>query len=288
MKIAAIDVGSNSVRLAVIADGTTLFKRHLSTRLAENISVTGLLSPEAIERTALAIREFSLEAQTQNVARTYAFATAAVRSAQNKTQFINRVKELCGLEVDVISGEEEAKLGILGALGNKDGGIIDVGGASSEVAVQKDGVCLYSHSANVGTVRLHDIAGRDLNKLTEAASQRVSEYGSFNASGFDMYAIGGTATTLAAIKHNLHVYDPKITDGTVLYAEEIYKMSKYLIEAPIEEVMKVRGMEPRRADIIGGGCLLNYLIMKHFGIEKVIVSESDNMEGYIILKEGSL
>lgn len=288
MKISAIDVGSNSVRLAVTADGKTLYKRGAATRLAENLALTGSLLPQAMERTALAIKDFKEEAERENCARIYVFATAAVRSAQNRQAFLDRVRELCGLEVDVVSGADEAKLGITGALGGRDGGIIDVGGASTEVTVRRGGECLYSHSANIGTVRLHDLAGRDLVKLTEAALARIAEYGEFDASKYDMYAIGGTATTLASVKHGLKVYDPQVTDGTVLYADEVYDMAKRFISLSVEEVRRISGMEPRRADIIGGGCLLNYLVMRHFGIERITVSESDNLEGYIMLKEGTL
>lgn len=285
MKISAIDVGSNSVRLATFADGKTLYKRLATTRLGEGLAATGKITSAAIERTALAIAEFVEQAKAENSTRIHIFATAAVRSASNRQDFLTRVKELCGIDVDVVSGIEEARLGILGALKNNDGGIIDVGGASTEVTVQTGGRALYSHSADIGTVRLHDLAGRDINKLTEAAAAKIAEYGTFDASSFDMYAIGGTATTLASVKHGLKVYDPSITDGTVLYADEIYKMAQYILGLSVEEVRRISGMEPLRADVIGGGCLLTYLVMKHFNVNKITVSESDNLEGYVMLKE---
>lgn len=288
MKISAIDVGSNSVRLALIADGKTLYKRHSTTRLGEGLANTGKLKAEAIERTAQAIAGFVGEARAENSTHLYVFATAAVRSSSNKQDFLNRVKELCGVDVDVVGGNEEARLGILGALRGKNGGIIDVGGASTEVTVQRNGKTLYTHSCDVGTVRLHDLAGRDFNKLYAATAEKVKEYGNFSAADFDMYAIGGTATTLAAVKQKLEVYDPAKTDGTVLFADEILNTARYVLSISVEECMKITGMEPRRADIIGGGFLLTYLVMRHFGIDKVTVSESDNLEGYVMLKEGNL
>ena len=286
MKISVIDVGSNSVRLATFADGKTLYKRLATTRLGEGLVATGKITPAAIERTASAIAAFVQAAKSENSTRIHIFATAAVRSAANRQDFLARVKELCGMDVDVVSGKEEARLGILGALKGKDGGIIDVGGASTEVTVQRCGQALYSHSADIGTVRLHDLAGRDIQKLEQAALEKITEYGEFDASPFDMYAIGGTATTLASVKHGLKVYDPKITDGTVLYADEIYDMSRHILKLSVEEVREMSGMEPLRADVIGGGCLLTYLVMKHFNVEKITVSESDNLEGYAMLKEG--
>ncbi len=270
----------------MIADGKTLYKRIATTRLGEGLALSGELTPKAIARTAQAIATFVGDAKKENSGRVYVFATAAVRSASNKREFLKSVKNLCGVDVDVVSGEEEARLGILGALRGKDGGIIDVGGASTEVTVQKNGQVLYSHSADIGTVRLHDLAGRDLNRIKKAAAAKIAEYGNFNASSFDMYAIGGTATTLASVKHKLQVYDPYITDGTVLYADEIYEMAQYMLSLSVEECRNITGMEPRRADVIGGGCILTYLVMKHFGVEKVTVSEADNLEGYVMLKEG--
>ena len=286
MKISAIDVGSNSVRLALIADGKTLYKRLATTRLGEGLALSGKLLPAAIERTAQAIAKFVEGAKAEGSARVYVFATAAVRSAANRQDFLARVKELCGIDVDVVSGQEEARLGILGALKGADGGIIDVGGASTEVTVQRGGQALYSHSADIGTVRLHDLAGRDMEKLKKAAGQSIESYGNFDASSFDMYAIGGTATTLASVKHGLKIYDPAVTDGTVLYADEIYDMSRYMLDLTVDQVREISGMEPRRADVIGGGCLLTYLVMKHFNVNKITVSESDNLEGYVMLKEG--
>lgn len=286
MKISVIDVGSNSVRLALFADGKTLYKRLSSTRLGEGLAVTGRLSDGAIERTARAVSGFAELAKAGNSIQVYVFATAAVRSASNGKRFTDRVKELCGITVDVVSGEEEAALGITGALRGKDGGIIDVGGASTEVTVKSGGKILYSKSVNVGTVRLNDMAGRDKEKLIKAILLKMEEYGTFDASPFDMYGIGGTATTLAAVKHKLKVYDPSVTDGTVLCADEIYEMAERILKMPVEEVCKMSGMEPNRADVIGGGCLLTYYVMKRFGIEKITVSESDNLEGYLILKGG--
>lgn len=285
MKISAIDVGSNSVRLATFADGKTLYKHLATTRLGEGLAATGKLTPAAIERSAQAIARFVEQARSENSTRIHIFATAAVRSASNRQDFLSRVKELCGIDVDVVSGQEEARLGILGALKGRDGGIIDVGGASTEVTVQRSGQTLYAHSADIGTVRLHDMAGRDIKKLEQAAAAKIAEYGEFDASAFDMYAIGGTATTLASVKHGLKVYDPTITDGTILYADEIYKMAQYILSLSVEEVRQISGMEPLRADVIGGGCLLTYLVMKHFNVDKITVSESDNLEGYVMLKE---
>ncbi len=288
MKIFAIDIGSNSVRLACIADGKTLYKRLKTTRLGEGLSQTGKISQQAIERTASAVSDFIGFAKNEGADRLFAFATAAVRSAENGADFTARVKELCGVTVDVISGGEEAKCGILGALQGGDGGIIDVGGASTEVTVQSGGKTLYSKSLDFGAVRLFDLAGRDKAKLEKVIGEKITNYGDFCATQFNMYAIGGTATTLASVKHGLKVYDPAITHGTVLTQNEVKELSAKFLRLSVEEVRALNGMEPRRADVIGGGCLLLYNVMKRFGINDITVSESDNLEGYVLLKEGVL
>lgn len=288
MIISVIDIGSNSVRLAVVSDGKTLYKRLATTRLGEGLSFSGIMKAEAIERTALAIAEFVGQAKAENTDKLYAFATAAVRSASNKAQFLARVKQLCGLDIDVISGETEAKIGILGALGSKDGGMIDLGGASTEIIMRKNGETVYAKSVDIGAVRLRDLTGGDKAKLEKVINEKLAEYGDVSAEDFDMYGVSGTATTLAALKHGLKIYDPAIVHGTVLTRKEVSAYAEKLLEMSVEEICGLLTVDSRRADIIGGGSLLLAKIMEKLKIEKLTVSESDNLEGYIIYKEGKL
>ena len=160
-KTAVIDIGSNSVRLMMMADGKVLYKTLNTTRLGEGIASSPFLKDEAISRTASAVADFFSRAKREGAVDVYAFATAAVRSAENGSAFIDRVKELCELDVEIISGEEEAEIGILGALGEKDGGIIDVGGASTEIIIRAGGTIIYKKSVNIGVVRLKDLCGAE-------------------------------------------------------------------------------------------------------------------------------
>ncbi|MDE6667578.1 MAG: hypothetical protein K2K38_04430 [Clostridia bacterium] len=287
MKISAIDIGSNSVRLATFAGGKTLYKTLKTTRLGEGLSLTGRLKEEAIERSAQAVAGFYAKAIDEGADKVYAFATAAVRSSENGQVFIGRVKELCGLTVQVLSGEEEAKCGILGALGFGDGGIIDVGGASAEVTVQAGGKVAYAKSVNIGTVRLYDLAGRDKEKLLKVIKEKVKDYGDYTVDNTKMYAIGGTASRLGSIKHNLKEYHPEITDGTVLTLEEMYGLANKLLSMTVEEI-RATTICGSSAEIVGGGCLLIAEIMSKFGIKEITVSEKDNLEGFVLLKEGRL
>ena len=284
MKISAIDVGSNSVRLMVMADGKTLYKQLDTTRLAEGLAGSGVLKPEAIERTARAVQIFAAAAELNGAGTPYVFATAAVRSSKNGADFVARVKALTGIDVDVLSGEEEAACGILGALRGHDGGIIDLGGASTEITLQQGGKTLYSKSVNIGTVRLFDMAGQDRSALQAAIDNSLNGYGSLSLDGKDIYGIGGTATSLAALYHELEKYDPKVVEGTVLTREWLCAEAEKLLSLTVEERRALRGMEPRRADVIAGGCLLMYSILNRFNADRITVSESDNLEGYVLLK----
>ena len=287
MKTGIIDVGSNSVRLALTADGKTLYKRLATTRLGEGLSLSGKILPAAAERTARAVADFKLEAERDGAERVLCFATAAVRSAVNGAIFTDEVYRLCGLKVDVISGEEEALAGLYGALKGGDGGIIDVGGASTEVTVRTGGEIVFSQSVNIGTVRLLDLAGRDAEKLTAVINEKISEYGKFDASALDMYAIGGTATRLAAVRHGLREYRPEITDGTVVTRREVLDTADRLLSMSVEEI-RATTICTKSADVVGGGCLLLGKVMEKFNISKITVSESDNLEGYLMLKGGAL
>lgn len=286
MKIGVIDIGSNSVRLMLWADGKTLYKKLKTTRLGEGLEMSPSLSPEACERTAQAVADFALQANEDGAEWVYAFATAAVRSSDNPRLFTDKVRSLCGIEVEVLSGEREAEIGLSGALGIGDGGIIDVGGASTEVTVRKGGKVTYSHSANIGTVRILDAAGRDLRKIQEFIAPKIEEYGDVNFSDCRICAIGGTASRLAAIKHGLREYTPSVTEGTPLTAEEVLHYAQELTTLPVEQI-KANTICKRSADVIGGGAMLLYMVMKKFAVQTVYVSESDNLEGYALCVQRS-
>ena len=284
MKISAIDVGSNSVRLMVMADGKTLYKQTDTTRLGEGLAASGRLLPEAIERTARSVQLFAAAAELNGAGTPYVFATAAVRSAVNGGDFVKRVKQLTGIDVDVIGGEEEAACGLAGALRGRDGGMVDLGGASTEITVQKGGKKVYSKSVDIGTVRLYDLVGQDRQALQKVIDRKLAEYGAPDLSAVDMYGVGGTATSLAAIFHGLEPYDPKVVDGTFLSAQWLGEEAERLLPLTVEERKKVKGMDVRRADVIAGGCLLMYSLLSKFGSGGITVSESDNLEGYVILR----
>ncbi len=284
-KIAVIDIGSNSVRLMLSQNGLTLYKINKITRLADGLCGKSVLNAEAIERTARAVSTFNAQALTDGACEIYAFATAAVRQSSNSKVFIDRVKSFCGLVVEIIDGKTEAELGYKGALSGKDGGIIDIGGGSTEITVVKNGVCIYSKSLDIGSVRTFNACGNDREKAEKFIDEKIKDYGEIPRSEF--YGIGGTATTLSAISLALDPYDPTKTDGYQLTLNEVERLTKLLYALPLEERKKIKGLQPERAEVIPCGCAILLKIMQMAKIEKITVSEKDNLEGYLI-KKGEL
>ncbi len=280
MKFAVIDIGSNSVRLLSWADGTSLYKRLITTRLAEGMK-EGELSEASMRRTADAVRIFSEEGERAN-ARVVSFATAAVRSSKNGGKFCELVKRMCGQEVDVVSGEEEAELALCGALGNEDGAVLDVGGASSEYGVRKNGKTVFSVSLPVGAVRLHERCG-DREELLRAAIWEAISSDLEKPCG-KVYAVGGTASTLASVKLGLEHYDPVRLQGCSLPFDWVEGTANALLSMTKEERSLIRGMEKDRADIIAGGALLVAMLMKKLSLSELLFSDRDNLEGYLVLR----
>ena len=280
--LAIIDIGSNSVRLMLWTDGKSLFKKIFTTRLGSGLANGPLLSIEAIERTAEAVRIFSEEGRARG-ASVHAFATAAVRRAENGSVFCERVKALCGLDVDVVSGIEEATLGLAGALAGADGGMIDIGGASTEIAVQRDGKEIFSVSLDIGAVRLHDACG-DSRECYEKqiGTTLLSLKGVPKESKF--YAVGGTASTLASLKLGLSEYDASAIQNLPLSLQSIKELTDKLFSLSTAERKGLAGMDIARADILPGGALLLQKIMEKLGLDCIFASDRDNLEGYVALR----
>ena len=280
-KFAVIDIGSNSVRLMFVADGKVLYKSLNTTRLGEGLAATSRLSDAAIERSALAVAEFYQKAKEESAEGVYAFATAAVRSAENGRAFVARVQALCGLQVEVISGEEEAEIGILGALGARDGAVVDVGGASTELVVKKNGELVYKKSVDIGVVRIKDKCGRAQDEIERLCKDAVKAYGNVPTLT-EVYGIGGTATTIAAQVLRLQEYDSAKITGSMISAEEMCGQADRLSKMSVEEIAELPCMPKGRADVLSGGAVWLSVLMRELGIRRMIVSDRDNLEGYAI------
>ncbi len=274
-----IDVGSNSVRLLVSSGGKTLYKTAVITRLSDGLGKgNAALSDAAVFRSAKAVSYFCDVAKSYGATAIRAFGTAALRQA-DPTFFIETVKKLCGVTVEVVAGDIEAELGFLGAVGTGDGGIIDIGGASTEVIIKSGGKNLFSKSFDIGAVKLFDLTGENPDKMRYELNSRLNGVpDSLNAKFF---GIGGTITSLAAIDQKLIPYDPNKTNGYVLTDKKVSDLTEFLLSTPEKERGSIAGLQKGRERIIACGAYILKKVMEKFKIGSLTVSESDNLEGYL-------
>jgi exopolyphosphatase/guanosine-5'-triphosphate,3'-diphosphate pyrophosphatase len=300
MKVAAIDIGTNSIRLLKAeVNGKELIsgdKALIMTRIGQGVNETGKLSPEAIERSVEALDVFAKEARAWGAEKVYALATSAVRDAENGPDFTARVKRECGLEVEVISGTHEARLGYLGVLAGLsqlDGRvlIIDVGGGSTELIVGDAKGIIYSKSINVGAVRMtgkhistdpvsHEELGRvqaDIDQLADEALKIIQTHGVRRAIG-----IGGTATTLGAMQLEMETYDRFKIQNSAVTLTDISTMNQELAQKTVEERKTIKGLQPKRADIILAGALIIEHVLTTLRIPTLFISDYDNLEGCLV------
>lgn len=282
MKFAVIDVGSNSVRLMYSNGFQTECKFVETTRLAQGMGADKLLKKESIKRTVDALSFFVNKARSEFVDDIFIFATAAVRQAVNKTDFLLLAKQTCGVDVEIISGEQEAKLGYVGALGGADGGVIDVGGASAEIIVVKNNVVVYSKSIELGAVKIFDRHGQDKRAVKEYVEKKIEEYGNIPNANF--FAIGGTATSVAGMLLELEPYDANVVHGFKVIKNDLEELVDKLFAMSIEQRRRLKGLHPSRAEVIAGGAMVLLSLMNKLKIDSIVVSERDNLEGYLQLK----
>ena len=282
MKYAVIDVGSNSVRLMVSEDLKTIYKKINTTRLAMGLALTGLLDRDKMLATAKAIEEYVEQAKLEKCDKIFVFATEAVRSADNKDEFVKMLSDR-GIELDIVASQDEAKLGFLGAYTSGVCCTLDIGGGSSELAVGDSNGLLYAKSLPIGLVRIHDKCQEDLNAIDEYVSSVICNYGKLPK--FDnLLAIGGTVTTFVAIKEKMKKYDPQVVDGYVLTKDAVDELTMRIHAMSMQDRLNLAGLEPKRADVIVGGGRLLSAIMSMLRRDSLIVREIDNQEAYLFVK----
>lgn len=274
--VAVIDIGSNSVRLMAVR-GSEKRKFLITTRLAEN-KVGNKLSNISIERTVNAVAVLFDKAIKLGSNKIYAFATAAVRNSENGDEVVRLVKEKTGIIVDVVSGEKEAELALLGALAGGNGGVIDIGGASTEIAVSVNGERIYGKSYPVGAVSLSGDYSRDYDKIESYLTSTFDKQDKFDCKFF---GVGGTITTLCAIDLNLTEYQPEKLSGHFLTIDKVDKLRALLCSLTADEIKKNFPIASNRADVIGGGAYILLKVMKAYKIDGIYGSDSDNLEGYL-------
>lgn len=299
-KIAAIDIGTNSMRLLLCDYNGKIFNdRHkhiVITKLGKSLSHEGNITPEAIERNVNTLELFRKKALDYGAEKIIATATSAVRDAKNRNEFLEAAKAGTGIEIKVISGETEAELGIIGVLSEfnvsaVDILVIDIGGGSTELVYgNMDGI-KYSTSINAGSVRMtenfftgHPIKQNEIQNL-EKVLEDLFEAPISKLKALDVkksVAIGGTATTIAAIYHGLSIYNAEKVHNTVVDIDYLKMTFEKLRSLTVEQRYDIKGLQKERADVVPAGIFIMLNLLQWLGIQSFIVSENDNLEGAVI------
>ena len=289
-KFAAIDIGTNSVRLLIARLHNRKLKPELRTlrmcRPGEGMTRGEGLQPQAVARTLQSLQEFSGLLRLHGVRQVRAVATSAVMEAPNAARFVEQVKSQTGLTVDVISGDEEAHLSFLGACqslpGVKQGTVVDIGGGSTEFtfpsASGRPGT-LTSRSIPLGAVRLTE---RPL-LLSEILAKLKLPLEDLQAIGpVPLIGVGGTITTLAAVDQALPTYDPERVHGYRLPRAAVERILFFLAAKTNQERKQISGLQPERSDIIVAGTTILWAILGSLKAEQITVSEADLLDGIIL------
>jgi exopolyphosphatase/guanosine-5'-triphosphate,3'-diphosphate pyrophosphatase len=285
---AILDIGTNSIKFFVfgIEDGKveTLIDTNNISRLGEGMAKTGKISEAAMQRNIAALKEFQQQAKEYNVEEITAVGTMCLRTAQNSTEFITKVKNQLGLKIQVIKGEEEARLSYLAVLStigktNKDLCVFDTGGGSTEFIFGEGTKLKNRISLNLGAVHPTEKFLLSDPVTKEEQKQMLDYMKDFFQQKLDsrnpeiLIGIGGTVTSMGAVKHKMTKYDPKIIQGTKLSLEEINQLMEKFRSKTIEERKQLPGLQPKRADVILAGAGIVKTIMELFQINSFTISD---------------
>ncbi|MHB1127631.1 MAG: Ppx/GppA phosphatase family protein, partial [Bacillota bacterium] len=253
-------------------------------RIGEGLTPGGMLNGKAVERTIAGLKEFKKEMDALEIENAWAVATSALREAGNAGEFIRMTLKQSGIDIEIISGHQEAILsyqGVIGSLPLSGKGariVIDVGGGSTELAL-KDSRGFWAESYPVGAVRCwqHSMDENIIREILRPGLEKIKStvIGS-------LVAVGGTATTLAAMEQSMEIYDPGKIHGTVLGARVVRKWLTELSALTIDQRKNIPGLQPQRADIISHGITILWVIISELSLETITISEADLLYGMII------
>jgi exopolyphosphatase / guanosine-5'-triphosphate,3'-diphosphate pyrophosphatase len=290
MRVAVVDIGTNSTRLLVadVADGqvSQLERRSTVTRLGRGVDTSGQLAGEAMEEVFRTVAEYIETYESRGAERVNAIATSAVRDAANSGAFIAELRERFGLDARILEGVEEARLVYLGAFAERPAApdsilVVDIGGGSTELVVGSGGEVGFYTSLQAGTVRHTERYLRtdppDPGEQEALASDVRSRIDA-ELTG-EAIAVAGTPTSLAAIDQELDPYDPERVHGYKLPLDSVQRMCSLLSTMTLEERLRVTGLHPGRAPTIVAGVVILIQVMRAFGLKEIEVSEHDILYG---------
>ena len=307
-RVAAIDCGTNSIRLLVAdvdLDAGTLtdvVRRMEVVRLGQGVDRTGRIAPEAMERTLEACGRYAAEARDLGAGPVRFVATSASRDAENRQEFVDGVREAFGVEPEVVSGQEEASLAFRGATGVLAGRfpgpflVVDLGGGSTELVLGTTSP-VASFSMDVGCVRMSErhlagdpptaaevaAASRDIEAALDVAGRTVP----FGRAA-TLVGLAGTVTTVTAHALDLDEYDPEQIDGSELPVDRVLGSCRTLLGMTRKRRAALPFMHPGRVDVIGAGALVWSGVVSRVQAEvgrsggrlsTVVTSEHDILDG---------
>jgi exopolyphosphatase/guanosine-5'-triphosphate,3'-diphosphate pyrophosphatase len=295
-RVAAIDCGTNSIRLLVADITNGKFQEVLRTmeivRLGQGVDENKSFHPDAIVRTLTAVKSFRDLIASKGVEKIRFCATSATRDATNRDLFIDGVREILGVQVEVIPGEEEARLSFLGATKELDQNqspflVVDIGGGSTEFVLGSEKVD-SAKSVNIGCVRMSerhltsqpptmDQIARAIVDIDLAITQAASVVPITTAKS--LIAVAGTATTVAAAALELSEYDRYAIHLSRISAEKVHKVAQMFQSMSKDEIASLGYMHPGRVDVITAGSLVLSRIMAATGASEFVASESDILDG---------
>jgi exopolyphosphatase/guanosine-5'-triphosphate,3'-diphosphate pyrophosphatase len=318
-RVAAIDCGTNSIRLLVAEltlrhDGTfdlrDLHREMRVVRLGQGVDSTGKLAPGAVERTRVALVDYAVAARRKGVEKIRMVATSATRDASNRDEFFAMTREVLGTEAQVISGDEEARLSFTGAVGDQDPDdgpfvVVDVGGGSTELVLGNwDGhraEVIAAKSVDIGCVRITERALKSDPPTPEEIAAADALAIGILTEAFDVVdvskaktwiGVAGTITTLSAVAQELTEYDSERTHLSRLSRADIDRLTEGLLSVDHATRAANPVIHPGRVDVIGGGSMIVRALAEQLAVrggpKELVVSEHDILDGIALsLSAGS-
>jgi exopolyphosphatase/guanosine-5'-triphosphate,3'-diphosphate pyrophosphatase len=297
-RVAAVDIGTNSVRLLVadLADPagslSTVDRRMRITRLGQGVDASRRLAPDAVARTLAVLREYRDAIESLGAERVRATATSAARDAANRDDFFSEAERALGAAPELLSGDEEATLSFTGATVGLDAPapyvVVDIGGGSTELVVgtrQPEALC----SIDVGCVRvteqwLHSDppTAEELSNAVSAVRDELADAERALTGAGDaetLIGLAGTVSTIAAIEQGLPAYDRDRIHHFVLTRAAAEDVFRTLATEPARDRRHNPGLEPERVDVIVGGAVVLVSVLRTFGFDELLVSEADILDG---------
>jgi exopolyphosphatase/guanosine-5'-triphosphate,3'-diphosphate pyrophosphatase len=300
VRLAAFDVGTNSTRLLVadVADGAIVAehaREMVITRLGRGVDRSGRFDPAALARTLEVLGTYAAICRRLGVEGRRLVATSATRDASDRQAFLDGVRELVGVEAEVLTGQAEAAAAYRGATAGLDGDrstlVVDIGGGSTELICGRGSQATAMVSLDVGCVRLFERHLRsDPPTDAEIAALRADVAAHLDrvhevldpAAAERVVGVAGTVTTLTAIALGLEAYDPRRIHLATLEASEIAAAAGKLAAMTVAERAALPVMAPGREDVIAAGALLLDELVRRFAVPRVIASETDILDGVLL------